>query len=143
MSTSEQNQPHYSDFDSVVVTGGTGFLGLHTCQYFADQGWDVTAFDLKPFNEEDDTERIDFVESDVRDEEDVKAAFEEADADAVVHTAAALPLWDDDEIREVTIDGTRSVLWAAQDLGIDQVDYITTTAVYGTHERHPITEESP
>jgi nucleoside-diphosphate-sugar epimerase len=143
MSTSEQNQPHYSDFDSVVVTGGTGFLGLHTCQYFADQGWDVTAFDLKPFNEEDDTERIDFVESDVRDEEDVKAAFEEADADVVVHTAAALPLWDDDEIREVTIDGTRSVLWAAQDLGIERVVYISSTAVYGTHETHPITEESP
>ncbi len=47
---------------SVLVTGGTGFLGLHTCQHFRDQGWDVTAFDLKPFEAEDDTDGIDFIE---------------------------------------------------------------------------------
>lgn len=128
---------------SVVVTGGTGFLGLHTCQYFFEQGWNVTALDLKPFNEADDTEGINFLEGDVRDEEVVRNAFEEADADVVVHSAAALPLWDDDEIWDVTVEGTRSVLWAAKEFDIDRVVYISSTAVYGTHESHPITEESP
>lgn len=84
-----------SAYDSVVVTGGTGFLGLHTCQFFAEEGWDVTAVDLKPFAPEDDTEGIDYEEGDVRDEERVREILEAAGADVVVHTAAALPLWDD------------------------------------------------
>ncbi|SIR73023.1 NAD-dependent epimerase/dehydratase family protein [Natronorubrum thiooxidans] len=127
---------------SVLVTGGTGFLGLHTCQYFRDQGWDVTAFDLKPFEPEDDTDGIDFIGGDVQREESVADALEESGATAVVHAAAALPLWDADRIRETTIDGTRNVLWAANERGVERVCYISSTAVYGTHDDHPITEES-
>ena len=148
MSTSEPTSDGSTDGDdaastSLLVTGGTGFLGLHVCEYFADRGWDVTAFDLKPFKPEDEIAGVGFVEGDVRDEEAVAAAIAETDADAIVHTAAALPLWDDDRIRETTIDGTRNVLWAAKDAGVDRVAYISSTAVYGTHDEHPITEESP
>jgi nucleoside-diphosphate-sugar epimerase len=132
-----------SEFDSVLVTGGTGFLGLHTCQYFAEAGWDVTALDLKPFDPADDTADIDYAEGDVRDEDAVREAIEAADADVIVHTAAALPLWDDRTIRDVTINGTRSVLWAAKDAGVERVIYVSSTAVYGTHDHHPITEQSP
>ena len=128
---------------SLLVTGGTGFLGLHTCEYFKERGWDVTAFDLKPFKPEDEIEGVDFVEGDVRDEEAVSAAIAESGADAIVHTAAALPLWDDQRIRETTIDGTRNVLWAAKESDVERVVYVSSTAVYGTHDSHPITEESP
>ncbi len=143
MSTTEQKNSGDSQYDSVLVTGGTGFLGLHTCQYFTDQSWDVTALDVKPFNEEDDTEDIEYIEGDVRNEEKVSKAIERADADVIVHSAAALPLWDDDEIWEVTVEGTRSVLWAAKEHNVERVVYISSTAVYGTHDTHPITEESP
>jgi len=143
MRETEHGVSQHVENKSVVVTGGTGFLGLHTCQYLVDQGWDVTALDLKPFSKKDDTDGIDFVEADVRDEEAVVTAFDEADVDVVVHSAAALPLWDDDEIWDVTVNGTRSVLWAARELDIDRVVYISSTAVYGTHDIHPITEESP
>ena len=143
MSATQTDKPRETEHDSVLVTGGTGFLGLHTCQYFADNGWEVTALDLKPFNEEDDTESIEFIEGDVRDENRVSEAIETADADVIVHSAAALPLWDEDEIWDVTVEGTRSVLWAANEHDVDRVVYISSTAVYGTHETHPITEESP
>lgn len=129
--------------DSVLVTGGTGFLGLHVCEHFLDAGWDVVAFDREPFDEEDDVRAVDYVKGDVRDEDAVREAMAVFDPDVVVHTAAALPLWDADTIREVTIDGTRSVLWAATDAGIDRVVYVSSTAVYGVHETHPITESSP
>ncbi|ADB62388.1 NAD-dependent epimerase/dehydratase [Haloterrigena turkmenica DSM 5511] len=141
MSDSERESDDSSG--SLLVTGGTGFLGLHTCQYFRDQGWDVTAFDLKPFEPNDDTDGIEFIEGDVRSEASVADALEESDATAVVHTAAALPLWDADRIRETTIDGTRNVLWAANDRDVERVCYVSSTAVYGTHDTHPITEESP
>ncbi|NKE37883.1 NAD-dependent epimerase/dehydratase family protein [Natronococcus sp. JC468] len=141
MSNSERNSD--DSIDSVLVTGGTGFLGLHTCQYFRDQGWDVTAFDLQPFDKEDDTGGISFIKGDVRNEAAVANALEESGATSVVHTAAALPLWDADRIRETTIDGTRNVLWAAKERDVKRVCYISSTAVYGTHDEHPITEESP
>lgn len=138
-----EHEEENSSSNTVFVTGGTGFLGLHVCEYFRDEGWNVVAFDRVPFNEEDDIRGIDYVKGDVRDEEAVREAMATFDPDAVVHTAAALPLWDADTIREVTIDGTRSVLWAAKDHGIDRVVYISSTAVYGLHEEHPITESSP
>lgn len=128
---------------AVLVTGGTGFLGLHACQYFDNNGWDVVAFDRVPFTESDDVTDVEYVEGDVRDEDTVRAVIDRVEPDVVVHAAAALPLWDAETIREVTIDGTRSVLWAAQEAGIDRVVYISSTAVYGVHEEHPITESSP
>jgi nucleoside-diphosphate-sugar epimerase len=97
MSTIEEKISHDNQYDSVVVTGGAGFFPS-TCQHLDERGWDVTALDLKPFNEEDA----------------VMDAFEEADADVVVHSAAALPLWDNDEILDVTVEGIRTVLWAAK-----------------------------
>lgn len=132
-----------TDYDSILVTGGTGFLGLHTCQYFAEQGIDVTAFDLKPFNAGDNTDGITYYEGDVREDEAVRDAIEIHEPDGIVHAAAALPLWDADTIHDVTVDGTRTVLRTAREHDIDRVVYISSTAVYGTHDTHPITEESP
>jgi nucleoside-diphosphate-sugar epimerase len=143
MSSPSEGDERLAEPGSMLVTGGTGFLGLHTCQYFADRGWDVTALDLKPFKTEDEIEGVDYVEGDVRDEASVREGIAATDADAVVHTAAALPLWDDRRIRETTIDGTRNTLWAAKEEGVDRVVYVSSTAVYGTHDSHPITEESP
>ena len=147
--TGEQSIPE-PEYDSLLVTGGTGFLGLHTCQQFAEMGWDVTAVDLKGFEPEDDADemgknggQVEYVHADVRDREAVQEVFETTDPDAVVHSAAALPLWDDETIHEVTVEGTRTVLQAAEEAGIDRVVYVSSTAVYGTHDSHPITEESP
>ena len=128
---------------SLLVTGGTGFLGLHACEHFAEAGWRVTAFDLKPFHEDDDVPDVTYRKGDVRDAESVRAAVEATDPDAILHAAAALPLWDEQRIRETTVRGTRNVLRAARDAGVDRVTYVSSTAVYGTHDTHPITEESP
>lgn len=145
-SVDEVNESHSRNDNSghsLLVTGGTGFLGLHTCQHFVEKGWDVTALDTKPFRPEDDTTGIQFVEGDVRDREAVREILQSSQIDCIVHAAAALPLWDAEKIRDVTIEGTRVVLKEASDAGVDRVVYISSTAVYGTHDVHPITEESP
>lgn len=130
---------------SLLVTGGTGFLGLHLCERFREQGWEVTAFDLKPFEPGDDIDGVGYIEGDVRDEAAVAAAIDDTGADAVVHAAAALALWDDDTIREVTVDGTRNVLSAAVDHGVDRVVYVSSIVVYGdaADVDPPITEDAP
>lgn len=125
----------------VVVTGGTGFLGLHTVQRLRDRGVDVIALDVEPFKPEDDVQGIEYVQADVRDHNAVRSALDEAEA--VVHAAAALPLRAPEEIRSTAVDGTRTVLEKAFETGTDRVVTISTTAVYGTHDRHPITEDTP
>ncbi|RMB23726.1 hypothetical protein ATH50_0955 [Haloplanus aerogenes] len=61
----------------------------------------MAALNPKP---SDDTEGVDFIEAAVRNEDAGAEIFERADADAVVHTAAALPLWDDAKDHRVARD---------------------------------------
>ena len=67
-----------------------------------------------------------------------------AGADVVVHAAAALPIQSSREaIRSVNVEGTANVLAAALDAGVRRVILISSTAVYGVPERHPIHETDP
>jgi nucleoside-diphosphate-sugar epimerase len=127
--------------DAMLVTGGTGFLGLHVCDHFADAGWDVTALDRKPFEADDDVGDVDYLEGDVRDDDLVRRAV--SDVDVVVHAAAALALWDDETIRSVTVGGTRTVLEAAADADVDRVVFLSSITVYGDEATSPITEDAP
>ena len=63
--------------------------------------------------------------------------------DFVVHTAAALPLYSPEAIRTTDIDGTRNIIDAAQELGVKRVVHISSTAVYGIPEHHPLREDDP
>lgn len=58
----------------------------------------------------------------------------------VVHTAAALPLYPDEQIRSTDIDGTRMVLETALELGVPRVVHVSSTAVYGIPDHHPLYE---
>jgi nucleoside-diphosphate-sugar epimerase len=123
----------------MVVTGGTGFLGVHVCRHFEAMGWDVTALDRKPFEPDDDVGETTYVEADIRNKEAVRQAFD--GVDVVVHAAAALALWDDETIRSVTVDGTRSVLDAAVNAGVDQVVFLSSITVYGKDTASPLIED--
>src|SRR5207248_446691 len=65
-------------------------------------------------------------------------------ADVVVHAAAALPIQASrGAIRSVNVGGTENVLRAARDAGVRRVVFISSTAVYGVPEKHPIEEDDP
>jgi nucleoside-diphosphate-sugar epimerase len=64
-------------------------------------------------------------------------------ADVVIHAAAALPLWKRSEIFAVNTQGTRNVLLTAREVGVPRVVYISSTAVYGVPEKHPLEETDP
>ncbi|MCE7079791.1 NAD(P)-dependent oxidoreductase [Streptomyces sp. ST2-7A] len=124
---------------TVVVTGGSGMLGGNLVRSLAATGTRVRSVDLRP-----PVERVPDVEhltADVRDTDRMRAAL--TGADAVVHTAAALPSYPEDEIRSIIVDGTRSVLRAARDAGLERAVHISSTAVYGLPETVPTTEDHP
>jgi nucleoside-diphosphate-sugar epimerase len=122
---------------AVLVTGGAGFLGINLIRALLASAWDVVSYDIAPFDYPE-RDRIRAVTGDVRDAEAVRKAME--GCAQVVHCAAALPLYSEADIRSTDVDGTRNVLEAARDLGLDRVVYISSTAVYGVPDHHPLYE---
>lgn len=121
-----------------LITGGAGFLGINLTRYLLTRGQRVAVFDIAPFDYADVRNRVTALSGDVRDLSAVKAAL--AGVDIVVHTAAALPLYTPADIFSTEVDGARNVLTASLELGIKRVIHISSSAVYGIPDHHPLVE---
>jgi len=122
----------------VLVTGGSGFLGINMIRHLRAQGVEqIRSIDFVPF---DYPERgqVDAILGDIRDKAAVVRAME--GVDWVVHTAAALPLYKKEDILSTDIDGTRNLLQAARDAGVKRFVHVSSTAVYGIPDHHPLKE---
>ena len=126
----------------VSISGGAGFLGLHLARRALAEGSAVRTLDVAPLDDRELERGVEEVRGDIRSERDVRALV--AGADVVVHAAAALPIQSSREaIRSVNVEGTANVLAAALSGGVRRVILISSTAVYGVPERHPIHEDDP
>ena len=123
----------------ILVTGGAGFLGINLVRHLLAGDCTVTVLDVARFTYADCVGRVRVVQGDIRD----CAAVDEAVAgsDMVVHCAAALPLYSRDDIFSTDIDGTRNVLESASAHGVKRVVHVSSTAVYGIPDHHPIHED--
>lgn len=124
-----------------LVTGGAGFLGINLIRFLLAKGQQVASLDVAPFRHDDVVREIRIVTGDVRDRAAVARAME--GVDVVVHAAAALPLYPVEEIHTTNVDGTRTVLDVACERKIERVIHISTTAVYGIPDHHPVVETDP
>lgn len=124
--------------DSYLVTGGSGFLGINLVRYLLKKGHPVKVFDLIDFDYPE-KEQVEFIKGDIRNKKDITGACQ--GTDIAVHAAAALPLYSEDDIFSIDVAGTRNVLDAAFSTGVKRVIHISTTAVYGIPDHHPITEK--
>ncbi len=125
----------------VLVTGGSGFLGINLIRHLLVRGFEVANIDLAPFDYPDCRERIRMVDGDIRDRSRVDDAME--GADTVVHCAAALPLYSEEDIMTTDVDGTRNVVESALKHGVRRFVHISSTAVYGVPDHHPLFETDP
>ncbi|MBC8367372.1 NAD(P)-dependent oxidoreductase [bacterium] len=122
----------------ILVTGGAGFLGINLVRWLLARGYEVSSLDLESFDYPE-RDSINEVIGDIRDREAVDAVMK--DQDLVVHCAAALPLYKPEDIFSTDIEGTRTVLASAQAAGIKRVVHISSTAVYGIPDHHPLYED--
>ncbi|REJ76255.1 MAG: NAD-dependent epimerase/dehydratase family protein [Acidobacteria bacterium] len=122
-----------------LVTGGAGFLGINLIRFLLDKGWQVRSLDKAEFVFDDVADKIEIITGDIRDKETVAEAMN--DIDIVVHSAAALPLDSEKDILSTEVDGTRIVIEAAHNAGVERVVHISSTAVYGIPDHHPLVEE--
>jgi nucleoside-diphosphate-sugar epimerase len=124
------------------ITGGAGFLGLHLARRLLAGGHDVRTLDVVPLGDAELEGSVEELHGDVRNADRVRTLVE--GADVVVHAAAALPIQASrGAIRSVNVGGTENVLRVARDVGVRRVVFISSTAVYGVPEKHPIEEDDP
>ena len=137
---------------SILITGGTGFIGSHLAERCVEEGFDVVAFDrYNPNNHwgwlEQSVYRNDVkvILGDLRDYDSVYKAMQ--GCEAVFHLAALIgipysyvsPL----AYIRTNIEGTYNVLEAAKNLKTDQVLITSTSETYGNAQYTPIDENHP
>ena len=122
----------------VLITGGAGFLGINLIRHLLPKGFSVVSFDIADFEYKDVKNNIAIIKGDIRDKEAVDKAVK--GCDIVIHTAAALPLYKKEDIYSTDIDGTRNILEASFKHDVSRVIHISSTAVYGIPDHHPLYE---
>ncbi|MBN1301803.1 MAG: NAD-dependent epimerase/dehydratase family protein [Melioribacteraceae bacterium] len=122
----------------ILVTGGSGFLGINLVRSLLDRGHEIKVIDIEDFSYPDVKEKVNFIKGDIRVDADVRNAIE--GVELVIHTAAALPLYRPEEIYSTDVEGTRLLLEVAFENKIGRFIHISSTAVYGIPDHHPIYE---
>ena len=125
------------------ITGGAGFLGINLIRCLLERGHSVVSYDIaEEFDyPEKNNSRVSIYcskKSDIRDPEYLSESMR--GCDIVVHCAAALPLYKPEDIYSIDVVGTQNVLTAAKRNGIKRVIHISSTAVYGIPDHHPLLE---
>ena len=140
---------------TILVTGGAGYIGSHTCIELISAGYDVVVVDNLCNSCKEALDRVEkivrktikFYEADIRDAEAMKNIFEKEEIDAVIHFAGlksvgesvAKPL----EYYDNNIAGTLVLCDAMRNAGVKNIIFSSSATVYGDPAFVPITEECP
>jgi UDP-arabinose 4-epimerase len=133
--------------ETVLVTGGAGFIGSHTCKALAASGWLPVAFDDLSRGHADFVRWGPLVKGDILETAALNAAFEQHRPGAVIHFAAlayvgesmSRPL----DYYRVNVAGLVNVLEAMLRHGTRTIVFSSSCATYGIPDRPPIAESAP
>ncbi len=140
---------------SILVTGGAGYIGSHTCVLLLEAGYDVVVLDNLSNSSPKSLDRVEkitgkktkFYECDILDKEGMRTIFKENKIDAVIHFAGlkavgesvAFPL----KYYENNISGTVCLLEVMQEFGVKKIVFSSSATVYGMTDKMPLTEDLP
>ena len=140
---------------SILVTGGAGYIGSHTCVKLLEAGYDVVVLDNLSNSspkaigrvEAITGKKIKFYECDILDRDGIRTIFQENSIDAVIHFAGlkavgesvAVPL----KYYENNISGTVYLLEVMQEFGVKKIVFSSSATVYGMTDKMPQTEDLP
>jgi UDP-glucose 4-epimerase len=132
---------------SVLVTGGTGYVGGLALRALAAHGVeDLLSLDVRDPREPQDG--VTYLTDDIRTER-LPAILREHDVRAVVHLAAIVnppPGMDEQTLHDIEVGGTEHVLAASLEAGVEHVTVTSSGAAYGYHLRNRgtwLTEDHP
>ncbi|MGM9913405.1 UDP-glucose 4-epimerase GalE [Floccifex sp.] len=139
----------------ILVTGGAGYIGSHTCVELLNNGYEVIVVDnlynssIKAIErvEQITNKKITFYENDILDFDALDQIFDKEQIDAVIHFAGlkavgesvSKPL----EYYENNISGTLSLVKAMKKHDVKNIIFSSSATVYGNPAQIPITEQCP
>lgn len=140
---------------AVLVTGGAGYIGSHTCIGLIEAGYDVVVADNLCNSSREAVRRVEkitgkqirFYEADIRDPEAMKDIFSKEDIFAVIHFAGLKAVGESVikplEYYENNISGTLTLCDVMRGAGVKNIIFSSSATVYGDPAFVPITEECP
>src|SRR5689334_13263887 len=133
--------------ETVLVTGGAGYIGAHCCKTLADAGYQPIVFDNLATGHADFVKWGPFVRGDVGDETALGAVFAQHQPVAVMHFAAASlvgeSVSDPQKYYLNNVAGTICLLQAMRAADCMKLVFSSTGAVYGNAGSDPIREDAP
>ena len=132
---------------SILVTGGAGYVGSHACKALAKAGHRPVVYDNLSRGHREAVRWGPLVEGDLHDCGRLTAALREHRIDAVLHFAAFAyvgeSVTDPERYYRNNVGGTLSLLAAMREAAVDRLVFSSTCAVYGVPESVPIRETTP
>ena len=139
----------------ILVTGGAGYIGSHTCVELLEAGHDVVVLDNLSNSSEESLKRVQqltqrtlvFIRGDIRDRQLLDQLFSQYAIDAVIHFAGLKavgesqekPLWYFDH----NIAGSIALVQAMEKAQVYRLVFSSSATVYDEANRSPLTEEMP
>ncbi len=139
----------------ILVTGGAGYIGTHTCIELLNKGYEVVVVDNLCNSKEEALSRVktitgkelDFYKLDVCDQAALRQVFKEHEIFAVIHFAGlkavgesvAIPL----RYYQNNLDSTFSLINVMNEFNVKNIIFSSSATVYGDPASVPITEDFP
>lgn len=139
----------------ILVTGGTGFIGSHTCVELLENGYEIVIVDNLRNSKETAVSRIEkisgknviFCKVDICDYDALSDVFRQYDIDAVIHFAGLKAVGESVQIPveyyRNNINGTLVLLRVMQENGCGRIVFSSSATVYGMNNKAPYTEDMP
>ncbi|HOL91878.1 MAG TPA: UDP-glucose 4-epimerase GalE [Clostridiales bacterium] len=140
---------------AVLVTGGAGYIGSHTCVQLLEAGYDIVVLDNLCNSKIEAVRRIKeltgkdfvFVQGDIRDSDLLDDIFSKYDIDSVVHFAGLKAVGESVSVplRYYRNNVTGSILLfeSMQRNGVKNIVFSSSATVYGMAEKMPLREDAP
>jgi UDP-glucose 4-epimerase len=140
---------------TILVTGGAGYIGSHTCVELMASGYDVVVFDNFSNSQRGVLDRIEHiagkkfvtVQGDIRDQTAIEQALTAYNCSAVIHFAGLKAVGESVQLPLTYYDnnflGTHRLLSAMHNCGVQTLVFSSSATVYGDPQHLPLAEDHP
>lgn len=138
---------------AILITGGAGFIGSHTCVVFLEAGLDIVVVDNFHNSHAQSMQRVSqitnrtfpVIEADVNDSAAMRKVFQEQAIDAVIHFAGWKAVGESTRVPLAyyhnNVSGTVALCSVMKEFGCDTLVFSSSATVYGNPERVPLDED--
>ncbi len=139
----------------ILLTGGAGYIGSHTCVELLNSGYDVVVADNLSNSNEESLKRVKqitgksvkFYKADILDKKAMRKIFKQNKIDVVIHFAGLKAVGESNQIPlkyyENNISGTVALCEVMNEFGCKKMVFSSSATVYGVAEKMPLTEDMP